>query len=147
VYVATKHAINGFVRSLWKLSDVGIRVAAVAPGIIKTPLWTETPDKMRIIDPSQGEWVTPEEVATVMLALIEQDEVSLSILTPGEEGAKIPVGGGTVLEVSKSVRQVLPFNDPGPLGRRGNTMGRGTDVDAELLKLVQSGDWGKILGN
>jgi 3-hydroxybutyrate dehydrogenase len=42
LYNASKHAISGFVRSLRGLEKrFGIRVSAVAPGLIKTPLWTE----------------------------------------------------------------------------------------------------------
>jgi 3-hydroxybutyrate dehydrogenase len=38
IYSATKHGLNGFVRSLAELDQkVGIRVTAIAPGIIKTP--------------------------------------------------------------------------------------------------------------
>lgn len=44
MYAASKSAINGFVRSLGELEKrFGIRVTAVAPGIIKTPLWLENP--------------------------------------------------------------------------------------------------------
>lgn len=40
LYVASKHALNGFVRSLCTLESVfNIRVTAVAPGVIKTPIW------------------------------------------------------------------------------------------------------------
>jgi NAD(P)-dependent dehydrogenase (short-subunit alcohol dehydrogenase family) len=44
MYVATKFAISGFVRSLARLEKMfGIRVIAVAPGVVKTPLWVEHP--------------------------------------------------------------------------------------------------------
>lgn len=122
-------------------------MTAVAPGFIKTPLWIENPDKMRIVDETKDEWVTPEEVATVMLALIDQDEVDSSILTPGKEGTMIPVAGGTILEVSKSVRNVSAFNDPGPLGRAGNSMGDTAATEQDFLTEVQSGDWGKVALN
>lgn len=58
------------------------------------------------------EWVTPDEVAKVMLDLVEKDECN---------GARIE--GGAILEVSKNkVRNVEVFNDPGPSGA-GNTVG------------------------
>jgi 3-hydroxybutyrate dehydrogenase len=42
LYIASKYGVSGFVRSLGPLeSRFGIRVTAVAPGVIKTPLWTE----------------------------------------------------------------------------------------------------------
>lgn len=153
MYAATKHAINGFVRSFIQLESIGIRVAAVAPGYTKTPIWTDNPDKMDMLDQSKDEWVTPEEVATVMLALVEQDQVSESILgTPKEdEGTKdenmIPITSGTILEVSKSVRKVAMFNDPGPVGRPGNSMGDLKAIDEGILEGVRSGGWGKIQKN
>ncbi|RDW65032.1 NAD(P)-binding protein-21 [Coleophoma cylindrospora] len=103
VYVASKHAIQGFVRSLYRLEEPRgslpkIRVNAVAPGLIKTPLWTDHPEKMKFIAEDDQGWVTPEDVAKVMLELVE-----------GEEHV-----GGTILEVGKSVRKVETFMDPGP---------------------------------
>jgi 3-hydroxybutyrate dehydrogenase len=108
VYVATKHAISGFVRSLAQLetppatsSLPSIRVNAVAPGVIRTPLWMENKDKLKMIDENADEWVSPEEVAQVMLDLVEKEENV----------------GGTVLEVGKGrVRRVEAVNDPGPEG-------------------------------
>jgi len=106
VYVATKHAISGFVRSLARLetppSDSKlpkIRVTAVAPARILTPLWTDNPDKMKMVGDQPG-WVTPEDVAQVMIDLVE-----------GEKNI-----GGTILEVGSTVRRVEPYDDPGPRG-------------------------------
>lgn len=63
IYNATKHAINGFVRSLAPLEErLGVRVMAVAPGVIKTPLWTDNPEKLKMIGKAVV-WVTAEEVA------------------------------------------------------------------------------------
>ncbi|OGM42474.1 amino acid transporter [Aspergillus bombycis] len=108
IYVATKHGINGLVRSLGKLdSKFGIRVTAVAPGVIKTPLWTDHPEKLKIVDTATDEWVTPEEVAQVMLALIQQDQVSEIIGDRTGQGPQFRVHGGTVLEVSKTVRSLF----------------------------------------
>jgi NAD(P)-dependent dehydrogenase (short-subunit alcohol dehydrogenase family) len=89
MYVATKHALTGLVRSLADLEfppvlaygegedpDVRyihpIRVTAVAPGRTQTPLWTDHSDKMEWVkDMGVGSWITPEEVATIMVELIE----------------------------------------------------------------------------
>ncbi|KAL2013623.1 hypothetical protein VTN00DRAFT_1148 [Thermoascus crustaceus] len=138
IYAATKHAINGLVRSLAKLdAEFGIRVTAVAPGVIKTPLWTDHPEKLRMVDEKVDEWVTPEEVAQVMLALVQQNEVSEVIGdTKGVEGKMIPVQGGTILEVSKSVREVNAFNDPGPVGRAGTTVAHAKVVEDEIFSLL-----------
>ncbi|KAK2811429.1 hypothetical protein FQN50_002052 [Emmonsiellopsis sp. PD_5] len=145
MYVATKHAISGFVRSLAKLDSIGIRVTAVAPGFIKTPLWTEHPDKLRIIDESKDVWVTPEEVAEVMLALIERDQVNGAMLGESKAaGETIPIKGGTILEVSKTVRDVKTFNDPGPMGRAGNSLANPVEAEEGFLRMVQSGRWGKL---
>lgn len=104
VYVATKHALNGFVRSLAQLetppADTGlpkIRVVAVAPAMIKTPLWTDSEDKMKLTG-KDTPWVTPEAVADVMVNLVEKEEHV----------------GGTILEVGLKIREVDVFNDPGP---------------------------------
>ncbi|KAJ5916743.1 hypothetical protein N7504_000758 [Penicillium tannophilum] len=111
MYAASKHAISGFVRSLGMLDDPSegsgltkIRVNAVAPGCIKTPLWTESRDRF-MFDEEKDEWVSPEWVAENMLQLV---------LNPDYKG-------GTVLEVGKAVRKVELLNDPGPL-EKGNTL-------------------------
>ncbi|TGO50404.1 hypothetical protein BCON_0184g00090 [Botryotinia convoluta] len=103
MYVASKHAISGFVRTLAQLEfpspDIPkVRISAVAPGLIKTPLWTENPEKMAFIPKDNPDWVTPEFVAEAMLELIESEEYP----------------GGTILEVGKVKRKVEVFNDPGP---------------------------------
>lgn len=74
-----------------------IRVNAVAPARILTPLWTDNPEKMRMVSDEAG-WVTPEAVAEVMLGLVEREEWV----------------GGTIMEVGKTVREVRVFDDPGP---------------------------------
>lgn len=114
MYNASKHGINGFVRTLAPLSsdpNINVRVTAVAPGVIKTPLWTENPEKMRLIAGSD-EWVTPEFVADAMTTLVEQDEIEVAATFPGSvvggasgdarEGTrKVKVKGGMVVEVAK----------------------------------------------
>lgn len=109
------------------LNEVNIRVTGVAPGIVKTPLWTEDKDKMASIDPSQGEWVLPEEVARVMMALIEQDEINSNVLKgvdeeSSEDATVIQVKPGIIIQVSKKLREVLTYGDPGPSLDGGNTL-------------------------
>ncbi|KAF2714338.1 NAD(P)-binding protein [Pleomassaria siparia CBS 279.74] len=128
LYVAGKHAMNGFIRSLGHLdSTTGIRVNGVAPGVIKTPLWFEHPEKMTFIDPTQDEWATPEEVAEAMVRCLEEPEL----------------GGGTILEVgAKQTRRVAQLNDPGPCGP-GHTVSRLTDNYAEVFGWLGEKGWGR----
>ncbi|KAF2020490.1 NAD-dependent 15-hydroxyprostaglandin dehydrogenase [Aaosphaeria arxii CBS 175.79] len=126
IYCATKHAINGLVRCLAPLQDrVGIRVAAVAPGVVKTPLWTEHAEKSRAFEEGKDEWVTPELVAEVMIALVCKEEIAQNPRDSATDPSSImvPITGGSVLEVTADyVRNVTAFNDPGPAGRAGSTL-------------------------
>ncbi|ODA76855.1 hypothetical protein RJ55_07371 [Drechmeria coniospora] len=100
LYGASKAAISSFVRSLGRLdSSLGVRVNAVAPGIVRTPLWLEHPEKIVNLDQERDGWVTAEEVAEVMLRCLQSDDLV----------------GGTIVEIGKDVtRNVSIFNDPGP---------------------------------
>lgn len=149
IYNATKHGINGFVRSLASLDPrLNIRVTAVAPGVIKTPLWTEAPEKLKLLAAADA-WVTPEAVADVMVALVGDETVRVS----GRQGVgggdevregtrEVPVCGGLVLEVAKGrVRVVEQYNDAGPSGE-GNTVGNMGVAEEEILKGLAGGGWG-----
>jgi NAD(P)-dependent dehydrogenase (short-subunit alcohol dehydrogenase family) len=126
IYVATKHGINGLVRSLARLEpELGIRVAAVAPGIIRTPLWTDNPVKLQMFDEENDVWATPEEVAVAMLRLVT------------EPGLK----GGTVLEVGKEQTRVVEcYMDPGPpleVSGSGHTLGKARLLDEQALDVLR----------
>lgn len=119
VYAATKHAINGFVRSLGKLEQAhDIRVAAVAPGIMRTPMYLENPDKLSSIDQAKDAWSEPSEIAEVMLALVERNSMSNNILRPEGPEDAVQIAGGCIIEGTPggAVRAVAPYNDPGPSG-------------------------------
>ncbi|KAI5791856.1 putative short chain dehydrogenase/ reductase [Geopyxis carbonaria] len=123
IYVAAKHGINGFVRSLGPQMEenFNIRVSAVAPGVIKTRLWMDHPDKLQMIDETQDEWATPEEVAEGMLMLLECTDLP----------------GGTILEVGKGQRRLVThINDRGPSGA-GHTVSNGQVLDDETIKLLK----------
>ncbi|KAF5704318.1 3-hydroxybutyrate dehydrogenase [Fusarium mundagurra] len=136
LYDASKHAISGFVRSLSNLSSANIRIAAVAPGIIKTPLYTDNPEKMAMVDGLQDVWVEPEEVAEVMVALIERDRMSETIGEYPKNG-DIQIKSGTILEVTKGrARPVHPYHDPGPSGpgALASNMAAAENAVMEMLK-------------
>ncbi|KAK1589838.1 short chain dehydrogenase [Colletotrichum navitas] len=125
LYAASKFAVTGFVRSLARLEETdGIRVNAVAPGVVRTPLWTENPEKLVNLDANQDGWVTPQEVAEAMLRCVEEDSLI----------------GGSILEVGKNcTRLVEAFNDPGPdrdpkNGLVARNVSKGTDMVFAWLK-------------
>lgn len=98
----------------------------VAPGIIKTPLWTDHPEKISLFDDKLDAWVEPEEVAEAMLRCVEDDEVK----------------GGWVLEVTKgSSRNVTSFDSPGPSGPGGGISGAAGNV-AEVFSWLGQDGWG-----
>ncbi|KAL8716405.1 MAG: hypothetical protein Q9220_000312 [cf. Caloplaca sp. 1 TL-2023] len=155
LYNASKHAISGFVRTLAPLDqEVGIRVTAVAPGVIDTPLWRDNPEKLRLVGESD-EWVSADDVAEVMGWLVDgrgEVEVVDTSGGGGEDGGDIngkkkmvKVEGGLILEVAKDrVRKVEQFNDEGPKGARGNTVSNIGVVDKEILEMLGSGKWGEV---
>ena len=131
MYCASKAAISAFVRSLAQLEPhFGIRVNGVAPGVVRTPLWTDPQhaDKLRFVDESQDQWVTPEEVAVAMVNLLEAPEMV----------------GGTILEVGAgNTRMVTLKNDPGPEGP-GLAVSRAGDSWEKLVERLRVGDWGAM---
>ena len=145
LYNATKHGLNGFVRTLAPLqSRIGVRVAAVAPGVIRTPLWMENPDKLRMVS-KEDTWVDPEEVAECMGDLACEDEINVQEtgwveLQPKE---KVKVEGGMVVEISARGRRrvVQQYMDPGPIGREGNTVGKMGDEVEMLLARLERGEF------
>ena len=81
----------------------GIRVAAVAPGLVRTPLWLDSPHKLRMVEEDKDEWVIPGQVAQVMLSIIEDDEISTVpayATNAANSDTKIVVKGGIILEVT-----------------------------------------------
>lgn len=117
----------------------GVRVTAVAPGVIKDPLWTENPEKLRLVA-KEDAWVTPEFVADAMAALVERDCIEVEA---GAGTETVDVAGGMILEVAKGRwRVVQQFNDPGP-SEEGNTVGNMSLAEEEIFEGLGSGSWGK----
>lgn len=71
---------------------------AVAPGLIKTPLWTDHPEKMQMAEKVE-DWISPEEVAEAMLKCVQDKDFV----------------GGSIIEIAgQGLRRVESFNDSGP---------------------------------
>lgn len=78
-YTASKHAVAGLTKEMaMDLGDKGIRVSAVGPGVIRTPLterYFQDPDmaaKIRDIH-ALGRWGEPREIARAILFLASAD--------------------------------------------------------------------------
>ena len=128
LYVTSKHAVSGFVRSMANLDVLGIRVNGVAPGIIKTPLWTDHPEKLKFVDEKQDVWVSPAEVAVAMLKLLEDQTMV----------------GGIILEVGHNHNRIVNLlNDPGPSGSGVAVSSLTVGLEEVFHWLGQEG-WGKI---
>ncbi|RDW94818.1 NAD(P)-binding Rossmann-fold containing protein-14 [Coleophoma crateriformis] len=88
LYCATKHAVIGFVRSLAELERLeGIKVVGIAPGLVRTPLWTDYPEKMEQFGYTMASSITAEDVAKAMADAITDGKVlgglSMSVSTSG----------------------------------------------------------------
>jgi hypothetical protein len=101
-------------------------VNGVAPGIIKTPLWTDHAEKLRFMDESQDVWVEPEEVAEVMLRCMTDENI----------------GAGYIMEVLKDKSRHVEWRmDPGPEGP-GATLANREKGDEEALGWLAEEGWG-----
>ncbi|KAI0395560.1 hypothetical protein F5Y17DRAFT_456802 [Xylariaceae sp. FL0594] len=102
LYIASKSGLHAFVRSLGKLRDtLGIRVSAIAPGVVKTPLWNDS--NKQLVENMEEVLTSPEAVAEAMLELCMNPDY----------------GDGTILEIMKDNQRVVPlYNaDPPPQGK------------------------------
>lgn len=96
---------------------MGIRVLAVAPGIVRTPLWTSSPKGSMLTD--EDEWVEPEEVAEAIVDMTE-----------GMYEA------GQVVEVLARRRREVPLALPLPEGP-GATVSNGTQMMENLMEALR----------
>lgn len=107
---------------------MGIKVTGVAPGIVKTPLFLDHPEKLKMLDQEKDTWVLPEEVAEGMLRCVEDPELP----------------GGTILEIGhECTRKVEAFNDPGPMGRPGMLSSNHKEKVEETFGYLAKEGWGK----
>jgi 3-hydroxybutyrate dehydrogenase len=119
LYFATKHGVTALVRSLGDLKEtMGVRVGAVAPGGVATPMMLEHPAAESYLAGGGREMLLePEEVAEAMLALCEDPEY----------------GDGTILEVMKGKRRVVPLFNAEPPAIAGSML-PGFAREQEALK-------------
>ncbi|KAL4802971.1 NAD(P)-binding protein [Aspergillus unguis] len=120
LYSVSKQAVSQFVRCMAPLDKLaGIRVVAVAPGVVDTPLFRDSPQARAHIDLEKDFTLPPEEVVRACMALITD--------------SKYP--SGTILEIGDigGWREVGLLNDKGPQGR--STLPRKKAQDA--IKIVE----------
>lgn len=120
IYAASKAAVSAFTRSLAELhNDFDVKVVAVAPGVVKTPLWTDHPEKTRLLT-DNDKWVTAEETAQVMLDLVQEE--------------KYP--GGTIVESSLSQTRIVRHDSPLPSGD-GTTVSNEEAIIEEAREILR----------
>jgi NAD(P)-dependent dehydrogenase (short-subunit alcohol dehydrogenase family) len=94
-YAATKGALDAATRSLAiELGPLGIRVNAVAPGVVDTALWAKNKAIAGVVELVEAQtplrrWATPEDIADVIVFLASD---SARFVT----GENIAVDGGMV---------------------------------------------------
>lgn len=120
LYGASKAGVSSFTRSLAPLHpEFGIKVVAVSPGMVRTPLWTDNPDKMKAIS-EEDVILAPEELAEAMLLLVESDSYP----------------GGTVLEVLKDKTRIVKVDSSVAEGP-GATMGNMHIVQRDTIAILK----------
>lgn len=85
VYTLTKHAVIGFVRAVApQLVERGIRINAVCPGIVDTPLLSQ--DERAALARAEFPLLAPEEVADAAVAALQSGETGCAwACQPGRE--------------------------------------------------------------
>lgn len=121
IYVATKHAVVGFTRSMGSAEQLqGVKVVCVCPGIVNTPLWTEgTPGSGERYGVSDKTALTTETLAAAISDVVESPDIP----------------GGAVIEVSLGGSRVIPdWNISPPVGMDDGKDGKGVTVSPEVVQ-------------
>jgi NAD(P)-dependent dehydrogenase (short-subunit alcohol dehydrogenase family) len=123
LYGASKAAVSSFTRSLAPLHGLfGIKVVAVAPGMVNTPLWTNYPEKIKAVSWNEEDVVLePEELADAMLRLVEGEDYE----------------GGTVLEVLAEGKTRRVEVDSPVADGKGATMSRMHLVTRDTVEILR----------
>ncbi|KAJ5697814.1 NAD(P)-binding protein [Penicillium malachiteum] len=86
-------SMTGFVRSMAPCEELeGVKITAMCPCVVKTPLWTDQPKRMEQFNIDDAESVTAAEVGEAMVKLVEDGQYE----------------GGKVLEITASGTRVIP---------------------------------------
>ena len=130
IYAACKAGISSLTRSLAPLeAKHGIRVGAVAPGLVKTPLFLDNAEKLKLMDETKDVWTTPEEVAEAMLEVVMNEKYA----------------SGTVLEVGAgNIRVVEMLMDPGPGSSAGSTSSGAQSLVDDVWQDLGREKWGVV---
>ncbi|KAH7351467.1 hypothetical protein BKA66DRAFT_575561 [Pyrenochaeta sp. MPI-SDFR-AT-0127] len=119
LYSATKHALVGFTKSMQPLEELGnVKVVAICPGIVKTPLWTSDPDKMARYGFTDSFSISADDVAQAELRLITEGKY----------------GGGTIFEISLFGERVIPEWNILPPGHDSSETMKGAEVPKEVIE-------------
>lgn len=71
VYSASKHAVQAFVHAVRRqLVGSGVRIGAVAPGVVLNDLWNATDERQREADVAAGQGMYSEDVAEAMVFML-----------------------------------------------------------------------------
>ncbi|KAK4946791.1 hypothetical protein LTR10_014293 [Elasticomyces elasticus] len=76
LYVVTKHGVVGITKSLAQADpEFGVRIVAVLPGTVKSPLWEDRDDHvMAATKYSERKLMPPSTIAELMLKMVESKE-------------------------------------------------------------------------
>ncbi|KAK2739674.1 hypothetical protein FQN57_006508 [Myotisia sp. PD_48] len=89
LYVASKHAVVGFTKSMAPAEiHEGVKVVAMCPGTVDTPLWTESKEKQEIFQFEKSKKLTAEEIADSMVELVEKGDYAGGTIFAQDVGVK-----------------------------------------------------------